>query len=211
MQGEHHIMIAKSRLILFFADFPGRKKYSFLKINTIWWCRNNYSHILIFAVSAQYMQLFHLLKFRPEEITWVYDVNELSLKKNYLQCFDFSFVKLPFIQCLCYSLYTLLNVFNFDTIFSNSINSYQYPPLPYASSSLDRICACVVEYPHACSVIRTPNKKCGPTKSQKNFKEGNFRSVVNPTSPPPLWAKLPSRKLLRGIAYFNTLPNFTLS
>ena len=31
MQVEHWIMIAKSRQILFFADFPGRRKYSFLK------------------------------------------------------------------------------------------------------------------------------------------------------------------------------------
>ena len=31
MQGEHHIMIANSRQILFFADSLGRKKYSFQK------------------------------------------------------------------------------------------------------------------------------------------------------------------------------------
>ena len=31
MQGEHWIMIAKSRHILYFADSLGRKKYSFLK------------------------------------------------------------------------------------------------------------------------------------------------------------------------------------
>ena len=84
MQGEHWIMIAKSRQILFFQDSLGRKKYNFLK--------QQYEQIMpeslpshpsvcrFLTISAA----FHLFKFRQEENTGVQDVNALSFRSSYM-------------------------------------------------------------------------------------------------------------------------------
>ena len=78
MPGEHWIMIAKCRQILFFADSLGRKKHSFLK--------QHYEQMMpellqshpsvcgFFTIYAA----FHLFKIQLEEITGVQDVNVLS-------------------------------------------------------------------------------------------------------------------------------------
>ena len=84
MKGEHWIMIANSRQILYFADSLGRKMYSFLK--------QNYEHMMpeplqshpsvcgFYTIHAA----FHIFKFRQEEITGYHDVNVLSIMSNYM-------------------------------------------------------------------------------------------------------------------------------
>ena len=83
MQGEHWIMIANTRQILYFADFLGRKKYSFLK--------QHYeqimpeplqSHSSVCGFYAIYAA-FYPFKFRQEETSRVHDVNALSFISNY--------------------------------------------------------------------------------------------------------------------------------
>ena len=84
MQGEHWIMIANSRQKLYFADFLGRKKYSFLK--------QQYEQMM--PEPLQYhpsvcgfytiYAAFHLFKFRQEETTGLHDVNVLSFISNYV-------------------------------------------------------------------------------------------------------------------------------
>ena len=84
MQGEHWIMSAKSRQILYFADSLGRKKYSFLK--------QHYeqvmpeplqSHPSVWSFYTIYAA-FHTFKIRQEEITGVHDVTVLSFISNYM-------------------------------------------------------------------------------------------------------------------------------
>ena len=58
MQGEHWIMIANSRQKMYFADSPGRKKYSFLKQQYEQMMPDPLHPIPAFAVSTRYMQLF---------------------------------------------------------------------------------------------------------------------------------------------------------
>ena len=84
MQGEHRIMIASSRQKLYFADFPVRQKYSFLK--------QQYEQMMpeplqshprvcdFYTIHATFL----LFKFRPEEITGVHDGNVLSFIGNYM-------------------------------------------------------------------------------------------------------------------------------
>ena len=84
MQGEHWIMIAKSRQILYFADSLGRKKYSFLK--------QHYEQMMpeplqfhpsvcgFYTIYAA----FHLFELRQEEITGLHDVTVLSFISNYM-------------------------------------------------------------------------------------------------------------------------------
>ena len=75
MQGEHWILIANSRQILYFAESLGRKKYSFLK--------QQYKQLLPEPLQSYpsvcgfytIYAAFHLLKFRQEENTGVHDVN----------------------------------------------------------------------------------------------------------------------------------------
>ena len=101
MQGEHWIMIANYRQILYFADSLGRKKYSFVKQQ----CEQIMpeplqSHT---SVCGFYMinAAFNLFKIRQEEITVVHDVNVLSFICNNMKVFSFSNVNLQVIQCLC--------------------------------------------------------------------------------------------------------------
>ena len=98
MPGEHWIMIANCRQILFFADSLGRKKYSFLK--------QHYermmpellqSHPSVCSFFTIYAA-FHLFKLRLEEITGVHDVNLLSFISNYIQFFNFTIVNVQVIQ-----------------------------------------------------------------------------------------------------------------
>ena len=84
MQGEHWIMIANSRQILYFADSPGRKKYSFLKQHFEEMMPEPLqSHPSVCGFCTIYAA-FHLFKFRQEEITGVHDVNVLSFISNYM-------------------------------------------------------------------------------------------------------------------------------
>ena len=83
-QGEHWIMIAKSRQILYFADSLGRKKYSFLKQHYEQMMPEPLqSHRSVCGFYTIYAA-FHLFKFRQEEITGVHNVNVLSFISNYM-------------------------------------------------------------------------------------------------------------------------------
>ena len=84
MQGEHWILIANFRQELFFADSFGCKRYSFLS-------NQHYKQMMptppqshpiggFYTIYA----VFHLFKFRQEEITGVHDVNVLSSISNYM-------------------------------------------------------------------------------------------------------------------------------
>ena len=57
MQGEHWIMIAKSRQILYTTLLVVKSTVS-SSSNMNRWCENHYSPIPVFAVSTRYMQLF---------------------------------------------------------------------------------------------------------------------------------------------------------
>ena len=83
MQGEHWIMIANSRQILYIADSLGRKEYIFL--------RNQYEQMMPEPLQCHpsicdfytiYAAL-HFFKIRQEEITGVHDVNVLSFTNKY--------------------------------------------------------------------------------------------------------------------------------
>ena len=84
MQGEHWIMIAKSRHKLYFADSLGCKGYSFLK--------QQYEQMMPEPLQFQtsvcgfytIYAAFHLFKFEQKEITGVHDVNVLSFISNYM-------------------------------------------------------------------------------------------------------------------------------
>ena len=84
MQGEHWIMIAKSRRKLYFADSLGLKTYSFF--------RQQYEQIMpeplqsLPRVCGFYTiyAAFHLFKFRQEKLTGVHDVNVLAFIGNYM-------------------------------------------------------------------------------------------------------------------------------
>ena len=84
MQGEHWILIANSRQVLYGADSFGRKKYSFPK--------QQYEQMMPEplqshpSVCGSYTidAAFHLFKFQQEEIIGVQDVNVLSLVSNYM-------------------------------------------------------------------------------------------------------------------------------
>ena len=84
MQGEHWIMIAKSRQKLYFADSLGRKTYSFF--------RQQYEQIMPEPLQSHpsvcgfytIYAAFHRFKFRQEKITGVHDVNVLSVISNYM-------------------------------------------------------------------------------------------------------------------------------
>ena len=84
MQVEHWIMIANFRHELNFADSLGCKGYSFLKQHykqkmpaPLQFHSSVWGFYTIYAV-------FHLFKFRQEEITGVHDVNVLSFISNYM-------------------------------------------------------------------------------------------------------------------------------
>ena len=84
MQGEHWIIVANSRQKLYFADFLGRKKYSFLKQHYEQMIPEPLqSHPSVCGFYTIYAA-FHLFKFRQEVITGVHDVNVLSLISNYM-------------------------------------------------------------------------------------------------------------------------------
>ena len=84
MQGEHWIMIANSRQKLYFADSLGRKKYSFLKQHYEQMMPEPLqSHPSVCGFCTIYA-VFHLFKFRQEEITGVHAVNLLSFISNYM-------------------------------------------------------------------------------------------------------------------------------
>ena len=84
MQGEHWILIANSRQILYFADFLGRKKYSFLKQRYEQMMPEPLqSHARVCGFYTIYAA-FDLFKIPQEEITGVHDVNVLSLISNYM-------------------------------------------------------------------------------------------------------------------------------
>ena len=84
MHGEHWIMIAKSRQLLYLADSLGRKKYSFLKQHHEQMMPEPLqSHPSVCSFYTIY-PAFHLFKFQQEEITGVHDVNVLSFIINYM-------------------------------------------------------------------------------------------------------------------------------
>ena len=84
MQDEHWRMIANSRQKLYFADFLGRKKYSFLKQQYEQMMPEPlHSHPSVCGFYTIYA-VFHLFRFRQEEITGVHDVNVLSFIRNYM-------------------------------------------------------------------------------------------------------------------------------
>ena len=101
MLGEHWIMIANSGLKLYFADFLGRKKYSFLKQQyELMMPDPLQSHPSVCGFYTIYAA-FHLFKFRQEEITGVHDVIVLSFISNHMYFFNFSIVNVQVIQCDC--------------------------------------------------------------------------------------------------------------
>ena len=81
MQGEHWIMIANSRQILYLADSLGRKKYIFFK--------QQYEQMMLEPLQSypsvcgfyRIYATFHVFKIRQDEITGVHDVIVLSFKK----------------------------------------------------------------------------------------------------------------------------------
>ena len=84
MQVEHWIMIANARQKLYFADFFGRKKYSFPKQHYEQMMPEPLqSHPRVCGFYTIYAA-FHLFKFRQEEITGVHDVNVISFISNYM-------------------------------------------------------------------------------------------------------------------------------
>ena len=111
LQGEHWKMIANTRQRFFFADFLGRKKYTFLK--------QQYEPMMPEPLQSRpsacgfytIFAAFLLFKSRQEEITGVHDVNVLSFISNYMSFFNFSYVNVHVIQCLCYYLYSLITFF----------------------------------------------------------------------------------------------------
>ena len=76
-------MIANSRQILYFADYFGQKKYSFLKQYDHMVPEPLQSHPSVCGFYTIYAA-FHLFNFRQEEITGVHDVNVLSFRSNYM-------------------------------------------------------------------------------------------------------------------------------
>ena len=119
-------MVANFCQKLYFADSFGHKNYSFLE--------RQYeqmmpaplqSHPSVCGFYTLY-GAFHLLKFRQEELRGLRDVNALSFISIYKKFFNFPYVNVKVIQGLCQYLYKLINVFNFNTIFLHSIESYQY-------------------------------------------------------------------------------------
>ena len=84
MQGEQWIMIANSRQVLYFADFLGRKGYSFLKQQYEQMMPEPLqSHPSVCRFYTIY-SAFHFFKLRQEEITGVHHVNSLSFINNYM-------------------------------------------------------------------------------------------------------------------------------
>ena len=84
MQGEHWIVSANSRQILYFADSLGRKMYSFLKQRYEQMMPEPLqSHPSVCGFCTIYAA-FHFFKFQQEEITGVHDVNLLSFISNYM-------------------------------------------------------------------------------------------------------------------------------
>ena len=84
MQGEHWIMIANACQKMYFADWLGRKKYSFLKQQNEHMMREPLqSHPSVCGFYTIYAA-FHLFTFRQEKIAGVQDVNVLSFKSIYM-------------------------------------------------------------------------------------------------------------------------------
>ena len=84
MQGKRWTMIANFRHELYFADFHGRKKYSFFKQHYKQMMASPLqSHPSVCGFNTIYAA-FHLFKFRREEITGVHDVVVLSFISNYM-------------------------------------------------------------------------------------------------------------------------------
>ena len=83
MQGEHGIMIANSCQKLYFAHSLASKKYSFPKQQFEQMMPEPLqSHPSVCGFYAIYA-VFHLFKFRQEEMTGVHDVNVPSFISNY--------------------------------------------------------------------------------------------------------------------------------
>ena len=100
IQGEHWIMIASSRQILYFADSLGHKKYSFLKQQYEQMMPEPLqSHASVCSFYTMYAA-FDLFKFRQEEFREVHDVNVLSFISNYLKFSNFCNVFVQVIQCV---------------------------------------------------------------------------------------------------------------
>ena len=84
MQGEHWIMIANSCQELYFADSLGRKKYSFRKNQHEQMTPEPLQSHSCVSGSYKIYAVFHLFKFRQDEITGVHDDNVLSFISNYM-------------------------------------------------------------------------------------------------------------------------------
>ena len=101
MQGDHWIMIANSRQQLYFADYLGRKKFSFLKQQYEQMMPEPLqSHPSVCGFYATYAA-FHLFKFQQEENTGVPDVIVLPFISNYMKISIFPIVNVQVIQCDC--------------------------------------------------------------------------------------------------------------
>ena len=101
MQGENWIMIANSQHKLYFADSLSRRKYSFQKQQYEQMMPDPLqSHPSVCGFYTIYA-VFHLFKFRQEEITGVHDVNVLPFTSNYMTFSKFSIVNVQVIQCDC--------------------------------------------------------------------------------------------------------------
>ena len=84
MQGEHWVMIGNSRQKLYFADSLGRKKYSFLKQHYEQMIPEQLQSYPSVCGFYTIYAVFHLFKFRQQEITGVPDVKVLSFISNYM-------------------------------------------------------------------------------------------------------------------------------
>ena len=84
MQGEHWIMIANSRQLLYFADSLGRKKYSYLKQQSEQMMPDSLQSLPSVCGFFTIYAAFYLFKFRQQEFTGVHDVNVLSFISNYM-------------------------------------------------------------------------------------------------------------------------------
>ena len=84
MQGEHWIMIANSRQKkMYFADSLGHRKYKLIKQQYEQMMPEPLrSHPIVCGLCTIF-SVFHLFRFRQEEIRGVHDVNMLSFISNY--------------------------------------------------------------------------------------------------------------------------------
>ena len=84
MQGDHWIMIANCRQILSLQKPSDVKSTGSSRSTTKRWCQNHYGPIPAFGVCSTIWATFHYIKFRQEEINWIYDVTVPSCTRYYM-------------------------------------------------------------------------------------------------------------------------------